>query len=48
MNKEKILKEIGLFSLGTGGIGNWLTDQTENEVFDRLATLYPSRLRFRC
>lgn len=39
MNKEQILKEVELFSLGSGGIGSWLTDQTDNEVFDRLARL---------
>lgn len=39
MNKEKILKQLELFSLGTGGIGSWLTEQTDDEVFKRLASL---------
>lgn len=39
MSKEQILKEFHLFSLGTGGIGNWLTDKTDEEVFRRLASI---------
>ena len=45
MTKEDILSEVELFSLGTGGIGNWLTEDTDNEVFKRLATLNDDPLR---
>jgi len=37
--KEGILAELDLFSLGTGGIGSWLTETTNDEVFQRLAAL---------
>ncbi len=39
MIKKQILEELELFSLGTGGIGSWLTPNTDNEVFDRLTRL---------
>lgn len=45
MSKEQILKEVELFSLGTGGIGSWLTDQTDNEVFERLDRLNTDPLK---
>ena len=45
MDKEQILKEVELFSLGTGGIGSWLTDKTDNEVFERLARLSTEHLK---
>lgn len=34
--RERILREFSLFSLGTGGIGNWLSPETDDAVFDRL------------
>jgi len=37
MLKEKVLEELQLFSLGTGGIGSWLTLETDDRVFQRLA-----------
>lgn len=37
--KERILKEFELFSLRTGGIGSWLTPETDDVVFDRLDRL---------
>jgi hypothetical protein len=37
MLKEKTLEELQLFSLGTGGIGSWLTLETDDRVFQRLA-----------
>jgi len=36
MSKENILKEFALFSLGGDGIGAWLTENTDEEVFRRL------------
>ncbi len=36
MPKESILKEFALFSLGGDGIGGWLTENTDDEVFRRL------------
>jgi hypothetical protein len=36
MNKEHILQEFKLFSLGTDGIGGWLGEGTDNRVFQRL------------
>lgn len=37
MDKKSILQELELFSLGDGGIGSWLTQATDDEVFARLA-----------
>lgn len=45
MSKKQILKEVELFSLGTGGIGSWLTDQTDDEVFERLDRLKTDPLK---
>lgn len=36
MSKQVILEELKLFSLRTGGIGSWVTDETDDEVFARL------------
>ena len=36
MSKETILKQFEVFSLGGEGIGGWLTEQTDDRVFDRL------------
>jgi hypothetical protein len=35
-SKADILREFGLFSVPTGGIGNWLTEGTHDDVFTRL------------
>ncbi len=37
--KSQILKDFALFSLPTGGIGNWLTENTDPIIFERLSTL---------
>lgn len=34
--KDQILKELDLFYLGTGGIGNWLTPESDDLIFNRL------------
>src|SRR5438034_5839371 len=40
MTKAEILKEFELFTVGApGGITNWLTDATDEEVFRRLADI---------
>jgi hypothetical protein len=39
LNREDILEELRIFSLGTGGIGSWLTDSTCDEVFIRLSLI---------
>src|SRR6266404_9789444 len=38
-SKEEILKEFSLFSVPTGGIGSWLTEQTHPDVFNRLGKI---------
>ena len=35
-SKADILREFSLFSVPTGGIGNWLTEDTHDDVFARL------------
>jgi len=39
MDKKYILNELNLFSLQSGGIGSWLTQNTDDEVFTRLGRL---------
>ena len=39
MSNNQILKEFELFSLGTGGIGDWLTEKTDVKVFERIASI---------
>lgn len=39
MSKEQILDQFKLFSLGTDGIGGWLSAGTDDRVFDRLARI---------
>ena len=36
VSKAEILSEFSLFSVPTGGIGNWLTEDTHDDVFIRL------------
>jgi hypothetical protein len=38
-SKEHILKEFSLFSLPGEGIGSWLTEKTDELVFERLAKI---------
>src|SRR5579872_5818226 len=37
--KAQILEEFSLFSVPAGGIGNWLTEKTANDVFERLGRI---------
>jgi hypothetical protein len=39
MNKDDILREMQLFSLGGEGIGGWITAATDSRVFERLGRL---------
>lgn len=39
MSKETILNELQLFSLGGEGIGGWISENTDDKVFDRLDEL---------
>jgi hypothetical protein len=39
MDKDQILQELSLFSLRTEGIGGWLTQETDDEVFLRLGRI---------
>jgi hypothetical protein len=34
--KAEILKEFELFSVPTGGIGSWITEEAHDDIFDRL------------
>jgi hypothetical protein len=36
ISKQQILNELGLFKLKTGGLGSWITEDTDPEVFIRL------------
>src|SRR5882672_12312278 len=38
-SRDEILKEFSLFSVPTGGIGSWLTEQTHKDVFARLGKI---------
>jgi hypothetical protein len=38
-SKAEILDEFSLFSMPTGGIGSWLTEQTHSDIFDRLGKI---------
>ena len=37
--KAQILAEFSLFSMPAGGIGNWLTEKTDADVFERLGRI---------
>jgi hypothetical protein len=34
--RERVVKEFSLFTLGTGGIGSWLSPETDEGVFERI------------
>jgi hypothetical protein len=44
MSKESIIEEFKLFSLGTDGIGGWLTQGTDDAVFNRLDRIHQEPL----
>ena len=44
MPKETILEQLHLFSLGGEGIGGWLTEETDDRVFDRLDDIQNQQL----
>src|SRR5260221_7324931 len=37
--KAQLLDELKLFELHTGGLGSWITDKTDSEVFERLGRI---------
>lgn len=37
--KAEILEELKLFKLRTGGLGSWITEDTDSEIFDRLGRI---------
>ena len=37
--KQEILEEMALFGIAGGGIGNWLSPGTDNDVFERLGRI---------
>jgi hypothetical protein len=39
LTKAEILGQFQLFVVGTGGIGKWLSSETDDDVFTRLATI---------
>ena len=39
MSRNQLLNEFELFSLGTGGIGDWLTEKTDSKVFERITSI---------
>ena len=39
ISKEEILNKFKLFSGGTGGIDSWLSETTNEEVFERLSDI---------
>jgi hypothetical protein len=42
LTKQQILSELELFSLRTGGLGSWITEETDQEVFDRIGRVNES------
>lgn len=41
VDKQRILEELKVFSLTTGGLGSWLTEETDDEVFTALREHFP-------
>ena len=41
-DKDLVKEKLRLFSLSNGGIGNWLSDDTDNFVFERLGAIESS------
>jgi hypothetical protein len=39
LTKDKILEQLSVLKLGTGGLGSWITEDTDDEVFARLGTI---------
>ncbi len=44
MSKSAILEQFKIFHVAGGGIGSWLTDNTDKKVFDRLDRLHDDHL----
>lgn len=39
LTKQQILNELKLFGLKSGGLGSWITEETDDRVFDRLGRI---------
>ena len=44
-DKKELLKGFALFSLGTGGIGSWLGEDTDDVILERLARVESDPIR---
>ena len=45
MTRDELLDELSLFTLGTGGIGSWLTKESDREIHDRLLKIEKEPLK---
>ena len=45
MNIEDVQKDLSLFALGTGGLGSWLSETSDPEIFRRLSTISSQPIR---
>ncbi len=45
MTREELIREFSLFALGTGGIGNWLMSDADDEIFTRLLEIEKNPLK---
>ena len=45
MTRDELLDELSLFTLGTGGIGSWLTKESDREIYDRLLKIEKEPLK---
>ena len=39
LSKSQILEELALFKLQNGGLGSWITEETDSEAFERLGNI---------
>lgn len=37
--KDQVLKELALFNLGSGGLGSWITEESDDVIFERLSEI---------
>ena len=46
ITKADILSELALFKLNTGGLGSWITENSDDVIFGRLANLDQSPIPY--
>jgi hypothetical protein len=46
VTKANILSELALFKLNTGGLGSWISENSDDVIFDRLANLDQSPIPY--